>query len=145
MGILNPTPGEVADRLTILCLKSDAYSKKRKEIEPIQNEIGLCERFLAQSVYRISYIYTLFDDRAYSEKLRAISGINKILWELEDRIRIKLRERQDYQDNKARVDPSNNIAYLASEIVKANDRRSQLIKEINQLFEIQSEEKIYAE
>ena len=102
--------GEVFDKLTILEIKKKEIIDSRKlvnvnyELEYIQNVIG--EMDITDEVQELV------------DKLREI---NKILWDIEDQIRIK-EEEKDFNDE---------FINLARSVYITNDERSILKKKIN--------------
>lgn len=126
------------DRFTILTLKLQAYLRNGRDIEQLQNELDMCEKFLEAGDMR--HPYAAEDHRKLALELLEV---NKRLWSLEDTIRQKMKDREDYQNSAQSVDPSKSMAFIACEIVRSNDLRSALIGEINKLYKLKPEEKIY--
>jgi len=105
------SPGEVLDKITILEIKSERMSDPAK-VANVRVELALLQETWAQSVTVDSVIQDLHDQ---------LKLINEALWEIEDDIRDK--ERQKEFDGQ--------FIELARQVYFTNDRRSQVKKELN--------------
>jgi hypothetical protein len=122
MSLLKPTPGEVIDRISILRLKADAYLKAGKPTERLNLETTeLC-----------LYLDTLGRHSEVTPIAFELADINESLWKAEDYIRVEAMSEHE-------------VSKTALEIVRLNDRRMQLVREIDKVYGLQSvEEKIYS-
>lgn len=125
MRLLDPTPGEMIDRLTILDLKI-YNSNTQKQIEWFCEE----QRLLLDKLS--TYATSNRDLAPYRDKLFTI---NKELWYLIDEV----RELPDIDNNVLR------LAYLAKKIPRLNDERAETVEQINKFYGINTTEKIYNE
>ncbi len=127
MKLLNPSPGFVIDRLTILDLKIAAADKRQINKSSFQAEKATLEEYLR------SWEASLIDERAYTGRLEWVKdqiaqkktglvAVNSLLWEAYDNI----RELSDLEMSK--------LAHLAKRIAKLTDSRDQLIQNLNELY-----------
>lgn len=117
--------GELIDKITILMIKESQTGDEAK-LKNIRKELGLLQ---------IKFDELGLGGHPAAEGLvTALMGINAKLWQLEDDVRVKMRE-QDYG-------PA--FADIATGIHNANDERSAIKRKINELFNSEIvEEKIY--
>lgn len=117
--------GELIDKITILMIK-EMNAKDAVQLGNIKKELELLQ--------------TKFDDLglgghpATESMVTALMGINAKLWQLEDDIRVKMRNDElDFTFINTAVD-----------IHHSNDERSRIKRQINELFNSEIiEEKIY--
>ena len=76
------SPGELLDKITILRIKSERISDAAK-LANVQRELQLLERTWQSSPYAT---------RDVSELIGKLQEINRNLWDIEDRIRLKEAE-----------------------------------------------------
>jgi hypothetical protein len=131
MGILQPTPGELLDRQTILTLKAHYALRAKKEphfytkeIEDIQRHLEI--HFFAKAPKSIQM--------QFDTLLNSLRLVNTQLWRHEDEIRMsRLLDTTDSY-----------VKTLAYRIADLNDQRAKLIVEVNALFGVDAhEEKLY--
>jgi hypothetical protein len=133
--MLNPSPGEVADRQTILQLKIQHGTSHTSTptVQHFAQEHDHLQEYLEDKWFpqlatelRASY------DQLYSR----LATINKNLWECED----QARALRDAANNRQSVHQAGELLF---EITHLNDDRAEVVKEINELFGINVQEKIY--
>ena len=127
MGLMNPSPGELLDRRTILRLKIEAGQRRQVDVGHFQEELGLIEAALADWLGKTADV----DRRAYDEATKELAKVNRQLWGAEDEVRQLRRTERD------------RLADLAKLIPELNDRRADLVQKVNRLFRVGHVEKIY--
>ena len=163
MRMIKPSPGECADRQTILKLKIAAADPGEAKVgydevytaTPDGNERKV-NRTILQNAPKVNVQPFLMENEEiqrylevfwfpdfpkvgdrYDELFDTLAEINERLWKLEDEARVLRR---------AKKDP--NTVYRAAtvlfEITEENDKRSEMVQTINQLFGIEGKEKVYA-
>lgn len=164
MRFLKPAPGECADRQTILQLKikygsgnNDAKTVqerisvdptetiarvKLENASPVNVQPFIDENELIQQYLEINYFP---DIAAFEEKQKKfdkffeqILEVNEDLWRLEDRARI-LRNAPD----KESLPVLKRKSEVLDLITGLNDQRAMLVKQINSLWNIYGQEKLY--
>lgn len=105
--------GELVDKVTILAIKLDKFTDtgKRRNVE---KEYRLLHEVMIQSG---------ISDR--HQDFQALEEINRTLWDIEDRIRIKERD-QEFDDE---------FIELARSVYFTNDKRAAVKKRINLAFD----------
>ncbi len=134
MRLLNPSPGEVLDRITILELKITAAGKK--EINP--------SRFIAEKTQLDELLQTwtqwLKEDHVsetvwdtIAMERNSLVAVNTLLWVAEDEIRVLP------EDELAK------IGEVGLRIHKLNDSRADIVRRLSELYGAEGEvgEKIY--
>jgi hypothetical protein len=119
MNVLIPVPpGELADKITILEIKSRRV-KDKKKLGTVKNELKLLKAEMAKLLKENPKIKSRFT--LLKKKLR---GINLKLWNIEDVIR-KLEAKKDF-----------GVAFIqtARAVYITNDLRSEAKNKINSLF-----------
>jgi hypothetical protein len=108
---MNPGPGELCDRLSVLSLKL-----LHKPSAEYQSEFDLI----------VGEVCALFGGSAFKvDDLLSLAAVNGQLWAFEDRIR-------DFRDDPKPLElDEGEVLSVAMGIQKLNDRRAQLIGEIN--------------
>jgi hypothetical protein len=120
------SPGELIDKLTILEIKSARMSDAAK-LQNVRTELGLLMQTWQASAY------SAIDIRHEWDGLREVNGQ---LWDIEDRIRDKERERAFDQE----------FVELARAVYVTNDERAAIKRRINvKLGSSLVEEKSYKE
>lgn len=134
MRMLRPSPGEVADRQTILLLKCRYGSMKHVNIKPFQDEHIELQTYL--QLHWFIQFAPVDDPKGikFDVLTTELQEVNNNLWKLEDEIR--LRAKQTPIDKERLLE----IALL---VPKLNDQRSDLVQKINKLFFVAEQEKIY--
>jgi hypothetical protein len=162
--LFNPQPGEMVDRQTILTLKIEHVQGQKDfdndekavkggvvartvvsnptkiNVHPFVDELELIRKHLSENwIPGIS-----IDDGkviAYDQFYDDLYDVNAQLWDLEDKARV-LRDAPD----KIVIEESElfKIGYeTLGKINTLNDKRAELVKKINELWNIQSQEKLY--
>ena len=136
MLLFNPSPGQIADRMTILKLKiSKSCNHHNQSVKAAQEEYDHCERVFYQ--YAES-----FDDHKNDRLSILFSGLqeqNRLQWEHEDNVRIALKAMSDpptYEQLLA-------VATVESKNALGNENRAKLVRAIDELFEVAPEVKLY--
>ena len=132
MRLLNPSPGELYDRLSILELKISFGQKKgidtthfEAEKASVEGRIHDCLNMLMETGY--------YDDDADWERRtnecdkhrNGLSAVNALLWDAEDSVRA-LPETEVVQ-----------LARLAKQIAAWNDSRAQYVRDLDKLYGIE--------
>jgi hypothetical protein len=119
------SPGEAADKLTILTIKQDRIRDAEK-LAHIGREAALLDAALAPLRARFPAILPLIAE------LRAV---NEALWEVEDSLRL----------HEKRADFGAEFVRLARSVYETNDRRARIKAEINAILGSDiAEQKSYA-
>jgi Family of unknown function (DUF6165) len=119
------SPGELIDKLTILQIKAARMTDAAK-VANVRTELALLEETWRASPYSATDI---------DQQWAALRSINEKLWDIEDRIRDKERERKFDQE----------FIELARAVYITNDERAAVKREINtKLGSKIVEEKSYA-
>lgn len=119
------SPGELVDKLTILEIKSARITDAAK-VANVRVELGLLEKTWRDSAFSTTDI---------DVEWARLRGINEKLWDIEDRIRDKERDRCFDQE----------FIELARAVYVTNDERAAVKREINtKLGSNIVEEKSYA-
>jgi hypothetical protein len=105
--------GELADKITILEIKTERISDRAK-LENVRRELGLLQTAWQQGTEATTAIDTL---------TRELKAVNEKLWEIEDEIRASERNRD--------FGPA--FIELARAVYKTNDRRAEIKRKINVL------------
>ena len=105
------SPGEVLDKITILEIKSERMNDPAK-LDNVRRELALL---------RESWVRAVHEDDTVAALHRQLKEINEALWEIEDDIRDKEREREFDE----------RFIELARSVYVTNDRRSKVKKELN--------------
>ncbi len=127
MRLINPSPGELLDRKTILLLKIEAGGRRQLDVAHFQQELELIEAALADWLRR----NPAADRRACDELGSELAEVNRKLWDAEDEVRALPRSETE------------RLAELAKRIPELNDRRSELVQRVNRLFRVSQVEKLY--
>lgn len=127
MSLLNPNPGEIIDRLTILELKITAASKKYISAVHFEaEELGLKERLkhfedcLAEDFCTKEGLFGRLT--LIAESKNTLAAVNSLLWQAEDEVRATPDE-----------EPLK-LASLCKRITKWNDVRSRHVALLNKLY-----------
>ena len=118
--------GELIDKITILEIKGDHMEEGERRANVVR-ELSLLEKAWDESGY------AQHDIRRHREDLKSV---NRVLWDIEDRIR---RKEAEGNFDQAFIE-------LARSVYMQNDRRAQIKRRINlELGSELVEEKLYAE
>jgi hypothetical protein len=116
MRVLNPGPGEIIDRLTVVARKIVEGGERAKHFEVEMEELLTeCERLDLEEV-----------NRDFAKNCYTLAAINAAIWQREDELRKRPR----------------GVVKLAFRIQELNDQRARLVKEINSTAGIEREEKL---
>ena len=127
MGLMNPSPGELVDRKTILRLKIAAGQRRKVGVGHFQKELELIEAALAEWFRKSAGA----DQGACDEATGGMAEVNQKLWHAEDEVRALTRSERD------------RLAELAKLIPELNDRRAELVQQVNRVFGVDQVEKLY--
>jgi hypothetical protein len=122
--LLNPTVGDLVDRLTILALKRLHGAAAGRDIAHFQREwAGLLAKIHGRSL-----------NGAWFEHALDLAAVNAQLWDLTNDLR-RQAERHSYPDEVIGVRALlvDQIAHLGMDILRANDARARLIRTIDEL------------
>lgn len=167
MRILKPTPGECADRQTILELKIKAGGGRREETseevdskeeavdtavygvnrwilkDPSQLNIQpfLDESEMIQQYLETTWFTSLDEDKGneFDRLYEQLADVNQQLWALTDQ-QHTLRDAPDRMQELA----LRRAAEVLFTIADLNDKRAELVYQMNGLFSIRVQEKIFA-
>ena len=132
MSLLNPTPGEVLDRLTILDLKIEAAERVQKQELVIHwkaEKVSLEERLVVFG--KMMSTQTGEIKEKIDLHINSLVALNSLLWRAEDNIR-ELPETAVFR-----------LASLCKKVASWNDGRNRNIQDLNKLYGFDQEEKIY--
>lgn len=127
MRLLQPSPGESYDRLTILALKIAHSGRKEFQVEHD-----------ALSQYMIDNHYHVPTDLG-----NELARINGRLWGLENEQRVIVR--RSMYENTVNYEDTFEFCQNAKTIIQLNDARAETVKKINEALGINSIEKVYSE
>jgi hypothetical protein len=128
MKILNPHPGYVIDRLAILDLKIAAATEASINPIPFQAEKVSLENYLrgweSCLVEEWAWDVQKLEERQgkINRDKNGLTAVNALLWEAQD----KVRELSEMELTK--------LAFLAKRIAKLSDARSEMIRELNDVY-----------
>jgi hypothetical protein len=131
MRMINFGAGEVCDRLTILATKILYAAVAGKESRHFTDERNVLLTHLRGRELNGAWFQTALD----------LGAVNAALWRCED----ELREWRDQEPNVAKIDEptARDVARIAFQIQALNDRRAELIEQINRTTgEFLGEEKL---
>lgn len=131
MRLLRPSPGEAADRQTILHLKAKYGEIKKINTKPFVDEINELQTYLD-----VHYFSKITDEQGnkFTELYGKLASKNKELWLIEDEVRLRIKQGED---NTTR------LSEIAKLVPKLNDERAAFVQEINAIFSITEVEKVY--
>lgn len=101
--------GEVVDKLSILSIKLKKIKNKDK-LKNIRKEYDILKSSMEKSGIQVE-----------SDQFKELESINLILWDIEDRIRVK-ESRKEFDED---------FIELARKVYFNNDKRSEIKREIN--------------
>ena len=114
MRLINPGPGEISDRLTILSLKILFGEAAAKDIKHFRNE-----RTMLLTQMRAKTL-----NGAWFDAVLELAAVNAALWHAEDLLKIH-REMGQTQGN------TDDIVELAFRLQELNEKRAELVQRIN--------------
>lgn len=136
MRLMKPAPGEIADRQTILNLKAKFGEAKGINIQPFLDEHELCQQYLERNWFPEINVNDAKDyDRLFAE----LEELNTQVWQLTDQSHT-LMEAPDRHQALA----NQRAAEVLFAITEMNDRRASIVYQINGLFQVKVQEKIFA-
>lgn len=141
MMLFEPSPGQATDRMTILKLKIDKsiYSGTKSHDSPIivaaSREHSACLNYLDKF---ISTIQPEVQDEYY-KLLKLLSTQNALQWQYEDAVRVAIKACSDPPTYDQLVE----VMTIQKLSALGNERRATLVKEIDLLFLVEPEIKIY--
>jgi len=125
--LLNPSPGEIFDRMTILRLKIAFGTVKGRTTKAWEDEQAELSKLIKVASIEIANIFERVKEQI-DDKVEELYGTNLIIWKLEDKLRAlpecDICTTAELED----------IAKTAKGIAKANDRRMELVRDLNNLF-----------
>jgi hypothetical protein len=133
--LLAPNPGEIADRSTILKLKINFALEKHLTYEHFRGERDALDVYLQEMWHRE---LTQQTKNEYFRLFEDLFKVNKKLWDAEDEIRVVRKRGVAF--SQAAIEQ---LAALAVIITEQNDVRSNLVRQINSLYGIKEQEKLY--
>ena len=128
MSLLKPTIGEMLDRKIILSMKMINGAIKGLDVKPWKEEYEALE-----SAIKLQLINDDKDTGIPIDLELELKSVNGILWQLEDEIRRYIKAGNNFP-----------ICSAAIAIVTTNDKRMNIIKQINAVFGQQADEKVYS-
>ena len=156
MRMLQPSPGEAVDRQTILQLKCQHGQKKGVNVKPFVDENNALQEYLEKNWLLLTQ-KSMQDP--YDRLWAALKEVNKRLWDLEDEIRLlkssltklpgvhqsqmSAREMACLISGNIQNISCMRIIEIGLLVPELNDRRAQLVQELNALFGIRTQEKLY--
>lgn len=130
MGLFNPTPGEIIDRMTILGLKIQHGSQKGMSTTHWEAEKAQCQEGMTQWDGGLGESFYFQDANEFevhqskiNEQVNALQAVNALLWRAEDEVRAT-GEHQAFK-----------LARLCKQIAGWNDARAKAIRELNKLYD----------
>ena len=108
------SPGELADKLSILEIKNEKITDSEK-LKNIGYEQSLLRRIWSKSQFEKKFV---------SKELSELKMVNRKLWEIEDQIRFKESGKQFDEE----------FIKLARLVYISNDKRSGIKRKINQIY-----------
>lgn len=138
MRMLRPSPGECADRQSILLLKCKYGALKHVDVKPFSDENNEIQSYLQKN-----FFYQLNEEKGakFDELLKKLQEVNHSLWKIEDEVRIYVRK--DDAREAIDGDQQERLSEIALTIPRLNDKRSDLVQEINAIFGLAGREKVY--
>lgn len=130
--LLNPSPGDILDRVTILELKIRVALKQRKDPDQwLAEKLELEERML-------QWDSLLKDDNPpvstwelIKKTKEELATVNALLWDVEDEVRMLPDEEMS------------KLAFVAKRMAKLNDKRMELVQKIAGIYKAHEGEKLY--
>lgn len=135
--LFNPSPGQIADRLTILSIKLYKAHNVGAPYQHIEDEHEMCSNALKN--FRMERL-TEEADRKMVGLVAHLLIQNRLQWDYEDAVRHAIKVlpvSPSYEELK-------NIVDIARDSTQGNERRADLVQQIDALFEIAPEFKSYA-
>jgi NAD-dependent DNA ligase len=137
MRLMKPAPGEIADRQTILNLKAKFGEAKGINVQPFIDENELCQQYLERNWFPDLRTQVEIDE--YDKLFAELEELNTQVWQLTDQSHT-LMEAPDRHQALA----NQRAAEVLFSITEMNDRRASIVYQINGLFALKVQEKIFA-
>jgi hypothetical protein len=119
MSLLHPSPGQIIDRLSILSLKIDAYTKLNLDRRVLLEEAQELKEYFNSNLHDV--------DSHDVSAVSALYAVNAKIWHCEDAIRSEDETLQ-----------------IAHKIAELNDYRVKLVRMIDEAYGVKSiEQKVY--
>lgn len=136
--LIDPSAGSLADRLTILEIKRRKLRGMGGVTIEVLRECALCSRALTTKAYSLDE-----SSRGNLSVLVArLAQQNVHQWEVEDAIRLAIRNLGDIDSNE-NIEDLRRVARIAEASARGNEKRSELIKAIDEMFGVVPEFKSY--
>jgi hypothetical protein len=142
--LLDPDVGEVLDRQSILRLKIEMGMNKGVPTEAWEQENSDLDAYLAKKMQSWQRTATSFSVDDFGKLTGELGQCNIQLWRDEDALRLLMGEVSFSPLPEPTSEQALKIAFFALRIANVNDRRSELIRQINGLFGVECQGKIYA-
>ena len=127
MSFLTPSTGEILDRITILEIKIEAYKKKKKDSTRLGHEKSELEAYFKDHLFDV----TIEEELKYFREVLKETNID--IWErIDNTVALELNT-----ENFIR------LATLAKLTVTLNERRTNTMRKIDELYGESLEEKIF--
>lgn len=140
MRLIRPTPGECADRQTILQIKMRVCAQKKIPLQHFVEEHNSIQTYLEKEWFPGLIIKQgKLAGEKYDQMMLDLEKVNQGLWNLEDEIRSIMALSDAHREDKKQ-----RVVEIAFTIPELNDIRARIVGEINQLFEVKTREKVYA-
>jgi hypothetical protein len=163
MRMLKPSPGELADRQTILTLKVDHCDVEFDENTDMKQSGGVLSRTVIPNKNKTN-VHPFLDEleliakklkeawvpdienkpgaiKAYDELYDELLDTNASLWKLEDKIRDLYKAPKTLWKDISWLEEVRDTSFG---IMNTNNKRSELVQKINALWNINQQEKLYA-
>jgi hypothetical protein len=137
-GLLEPEIGEVLDRMSILQLKLNVGMRKNVPTASWEEELRVLDNYLQRKIQGYQRTATSFSNDQFSNANARLGIVNAKLWEAEDRIRV-YRKAGSLTDSEKME-----LGEFGLRIADLNDVRAQLVNELNQMFGVSANTKMYA-
>jgi hypothetical protein len=137
MRLLRPSPGEAVDRQTILLIKLKKGQQQRG-FNPTQFQMELNE---IQAYLENSFLIMASKEiePEYNGLMKRLTSLNERIWDLVDR----MHELKRYKAQPGRPAPIASIAEAGMLIADLNDERAAVVQQVNGLFGVTAQEKLY--
>lgn len=140
MKLLRPSPGECADRQTVLQIKMRVCAQKKIPLQSFVEEHNSIQTYLEKEWFPELIIKQGKPaGEKYDQMMLDLEKVNQGLWNLEDEIRSIMTLSDAHREEKKQ-----RVVEIAFTIPELNDIRARIVSEINQLFDVKTREKVYA-
>ena len=139
--LLEPTIGEVLDRLSILTLKIEAGMRKSVSTELWERERTDLDAYLTKKMQSWQQTATSGSTEDFGKLVADLTIANTKLWIAEDELRLKRPKNGGHPSDEDEL--VKEVAEVAFRIANLNDARSDAIQRLNLIFGTETEGKIY--